>query len=84
MDAAPGQHFDFTWPPSDETAPTDVNHKQRPWLGVHFECCDVYVRIYREADEKQYAGRCPKCGRQVRLGIGPDGVASRLFHAKPI
>jgi hypothetical protein len=54
----------------------------RPWLGVHFECCGVYARVYRESDGSAYVGRCPRCTRTVRFRVGPGGTADRFFSAR--
>ena len=54
----------------------------RPYIGVYFECCGVYARIYRRADEAVYLGRCPGCLRQVRVRVGPHGTTARLFRAR--
>jgi hypothetical protein len=35
--------------------------------------------MYRNADETEYSGRCPKCGSPVRAAIGPDGTDHRFF-----
>jgi hypothetical protein len=51
----------------------------RPYLSVHFACCGVYQRIYRDADGQQYQGRCPRCARSVRFPVGPGGTSSRCF-----
>lgn len=53
----------------------------RPWLAVHFKCCSVYSRVYRNAEGTAYAGRCPKCGRQVEATIAPGGTDCRFFEA---
>jgi len=63
--------------PGDESADAP-----RPYIGVHFECCGVYARIYRQHDTMVYLGRCPRCLRQVRVRVGPGGTNARLFHAR--
>jgi hypothetical protein len=53
----------------------------RPYIGVLFECCGVYARIYRRPDCFVYEARCPKCLRNVRVRVDKDGVNARLFRA---
>ena len=54
----------------------------RPYLGLRFECCDVYVRAYRNEDRTAYEGRCPVCSGAVRVRIEPGGVSSRFFRVR--
>ncbi len=53
----------------------------RPYLGVRFECCNTYTRIYRSHDRSFYEGRCPRCLAPVRIRVGPDGTSHRFFRA---
>ena len=53
----------------------------RPFLGVLFQCCRVYRRIYQTADRLAYAGHCPRCALPVRVVIGKEGTSARFFKA---
>ena len=62
-----------TTPPSPEAA--------RKWIGIEFDCCDVYYRIYQNAAGSAYEGHCPRCAKPVRIAIGPGGTHTRFFRA---
>ena len=55
--------------------------RSRPWLAVHWKCCHVYSRVYRDRKGIAYTGTCPRCGKPVRIPIGPDGTDCRFFEA---
>ncbi|MCA9246955.1 MAG: hypothetical protein KDA42_07565 [Planctomycetales bacterium] len=80
-----GEHLDLT--SGDDPAPRRhiaASHNEssaRRFLGVHFACCDVYARIYINHDQTAYAGNCPRCHRQLSIGIGPGGSNARFFTA---
>ena len=69
--------------PSGTPGPSHVPSPQpsapRPYLSVHFACCGVYQRVYRDPGGAQYQGRCPRCGRAVRFRVGDGGTAARCF-----
>jgi hypothetical protein len=52
----------------------------RPFISVQFDCCNVYLRIYRSADGAAYRGRCPRCGKPVHFAVGQGGTDSRVFR----
>lgn len=54
----------------------------RPWVGIRFECCGAYARIYRNLDGTAYRGCCPRCGAPVTLRVGPGGTNARFFLAE--
>lgn len=54
----------------------------KKYLGVMFECCRVYRRIYRNKDGTAYQGACPRCGRRVKVAIGPGGSKNRFYRAE--
>ena len=55
--------------------------EQRKYLGIKFDCCGTYARIYQNKEGTAYVGRCPKCLRQIRINIGEGGTTNRFFRA---
>ena len=56
--------------------------QKRDFIGVLFECCNIYSRVYINKDRTAYAARCPRCGKPLRVEISPDGSDSRFFSVK--
>src|SRR5262249_2225421 len=55
------------------------SQQSRPFLSIHFTCCGVYCRIYRNSEGTAYVGRCPRCGRSVKFPVGEGGTDQRYF-----
>jgi len=56
--------------------------KQSNYLGIMFNCCNIYGRIYKNKDKTAYVGHCPKCMRSLRVKIGEGGTNTRFFNAQ--
>ena len=54
---------------------------RRRFIGVWFECCHAYGRLYKSKDGTVYRGRCPKCLRsvQVRVDKNSEKATNRRF-----
>jgi len=60
----------------------ELSLKGTPFLGIHFECCQVYARIYKNEKAQKYRGRCPKCLKVVEVRVDPrGGTKERFFRA---
>ena len=59
----------------------EMAKEKRKFLGVMFECCKVYARLYINKEETAYSGRCPRCASPLEVKIGPGGTDNRFFTA---
>jgi len=75
-----GENLDLT-SGKQPASPGKREVSARRFVGIRFDCCDVYTRVYVNRDETAYEGRCPKCSRRVQLAIGPGGTDCRFFTA---
>ena len=55
--------------------------EKRKYLGVMFQCCRVYARVYINKQKTAYSGMCPRCGKRVEFQVGRGGTESRFFDA---
>ncbi|MEO0529470.1 MAG: hypothetical protein AAF266_02720 [Planctomycetota bacterium] len=78
----PGSQLDLSSDAKPSASrPASGSDQRGKFLGVQFDCCGVYSRIYRNRAGTAYEGRCPRCMKRVTVGIGPDGGTSRFYTA---
>ncbi len=56
--------------------------EEKKFIGILFECCNVYRRIYVNKEKNAYEGGCPNCNSKVKVTIGPGGTETRFFSAR--
>jgi len=54
--------------------------KQRKYIGVFFECCNIYTRVYINKKKMAYIGYCPKCAQRAEVKIDKRGTDCRFFR----
>lgn len=52
----------------------------KPFIGILFQCCGVYSRVFLNRAGDAYQGNCPRCSSPVRFVIGPGGSDARFFE----
>jgi len=60
----------------------EQNEKKSNYLGIMFNCCSTYGRIYKNKEGNAYVGRCPKCMRTIKIPVGEGGTNQRFFNAE--
>lgn len=68
--------------PAREEGGATPSLRGRPWLAIHWRCCSVYSRIYRQPEATMYEGRCPRCAKPLRIAVGEGGTDNRFFEAR--
>ncbi|MBD3401791.1 hypothetical protein GF420_02765 [candidate division GN15 bacterium] len=64
------------------TEKTGGTGRQRPFIGMHFKCCNIYTRLYLNKAGTAFIGYCPRCGRKkAEVKVSPTGSTSRFFGA---
>jgi hypothetical protein len=55
--------------------------RKRPFIGMHFKCCNIYARVYVNRPGTAFVGWCPRCAKKVEVKISPQGTDERFFTA---
>lgn len=58
------------------------NKPKRAFIGIWFDCCQTYGRLYKNKTGTAYVGRCPKCLRPASVRIGGEGTNRRFFRGE--
>ena len=58
------------------------NKNKINFLGVIFQCCNVYGRLYKNKEGTYYVGKCPKCLKPAKVKIGENGTNERFFKVE--
>ena len=82
MAERPDYHLDIDGLDESARSPSSPaeSDTSRKWVGIHFDCCGVYQRVYRNRDGSAYQGSCPRCRTPVAVPIGPGGTSARIFR----
>ena len=56
--------------------------EKRKFLGIQYDCCNVYARAYVNKEGTRYEGSCPRCRKRVEVKIGSGGTDTRFFNAR--
>jgi len=60
----------------------NASHRtERPSVGVHFKCCNVYSKIYANHASTAYTGHCPRCAALIEIPIVKEGGSSSQFFS---
>ncbi|WP_417745025.1 hypothetical protein [Rosistilla oblonga] len=78
----PSEQLDLTSDPNG-SAGRRGDSKAKPFLGVVFSCCNIYVRAYRDRKGGAfYEGRCPQCFAKIRFVEGNGGRRDTFFRTQ--
>ncbi len=59
-----------------------MKDKERPYLGMHFKCCNAYCRIYLNREGTAFRGHCPKCAQPVSIKVSSSGSSEKFWSAE--
>jgi hypothetical protein len=63
------------------STPEEETQSKRPFIGMHFKCCNQYSRIYLNREGTAFVGWCPRCAAKAEVAVSPTGTKARFFTA---
>ena len=63
------------------TAGNKPEHKPKPFIGVRFDCCNVYMRIKLNKAGTAFVGWCPRCTKRAEVKVSKSGSKNPFFVA---
>lgn len=64
----------------------EKTREPKKFLGIYFECCKIYGRLYQNKEGTHYVGRCPRCMVPLKVPIGdssnPNATNRRFFRTQ--
>ena len=52
----------------------------RPFVGIIYDCCDTYGRLYLNRTSTAFEGHCPRCYRKVTVAAAENGSEDRFLR----
>lgn len=65
----------------DGASSTEMVRRPRPYIGMLFRCCHIYLRVYLNRTGDAYVGHCPRCAAPIAVKVSPLGSNARFFSA---
>jgi hypothetical protein len=53
--------------------------QNKPFLGIFYECCRLYGRVYLNRAGTAFEGRCPRCLKPVVVHLSDKGTTDRFL-----
>ncbi|HNR32270.1 MAG TPA: hypothetical protein PKI11_15370 [Candidatus Hydrogenedentes bacterium] len=62
--------------------PREEGKTPRPFINMHFKCCNVYARVHLNHDGTAYTGHCPHCAAPITIRVAPGGSDAKFWSAE--
>ncbi len=62
------------------SVPKEPN-QPKPFINVHFRCCNIYARVHLNAQGNAFAGNCPRCCARLIIEAVEGGDPAKFWSA---